>query len=115
MPRALVLQISVHLAPYDDFDGLDDDRQIEERAMILHIEQVVLQFLGCILFGRTIWIAQLRPTCEPRLDGMPFTVVWNALVQLRNKFGRSGRGPTKLISPRNTLMICVVRRSESCE
>ena len=38
------------LAPDDDFDRLDQDREIEQQAAVLHVEQVVLQLLEGVLF-----------------------------------------------------------------
>src|SRR5262245_28857936 len=71
------------LAPDDHFDRLDDDGQIEQRTMVLHIEQIVLQFLDRIVFRRSIRIAQLRPAGETRLDAVTFTIVGNSFIQSR--------------------------------
>lgn len=45
------------LSPQDDLNGLYEDGQIEQQAVILYVEQVVLQLLGCILLGRAVGIA----------------------------------------------------------
>jgi hypothetical protein len=45
------------LAPQNDLDGLYQDCKVKQQTVVLHVEQIVLQLFGGILFGRTVRIA----------------------------------------------------------
>src|SRR5688572_7338455 len=72
-------------APHDDLNGLHEDGEIEQQAMVLHVEQIVLQFLSCILLRGPVRITQLRPSRDAGLDGVTLAVIGNSLVEFGNK------------------------------
>ena len=71
--------------------------------MILDVVQVVLQLALCVFDRRAVWVTYLCPAGHAGLDAVTNIVKTNLVFQTRHKGGRSGRGPTRLISPLNTL------------
>src|SRR5689334_11319858 len=54
----------------DDADGLQDDRDVAQPAVILHIVQVVFQLARGVGDGGAIGIVDLRPAGQARLHAM---------------------------------------------
>src|SRR5262245_31144770 len=71
----------------DDFDRLQEDREVEEQRPVFHIEQVVLQLLRGIGLVRAVRIAKLRPTRDARLDGVPLAIERNRAIEVRHELG----------------------------
>src|SRR5262245_28089340 len=86
-PRSHCVQtLAGALTAENDFDRLQEDREVEEQRAVLHIEQVVLQLLGGIGLVRAVRIAELRPTRDARLDRVPLAVERNRAIEMRDKF-----------------------------
>src|SRR5687768_2202991 len=91
MPNPFMLRFSTRaFSPHDYLDRLDQDGQIEQQTVVLYVKEIVLQFLGGVLFGGAVGITQLRPAGDAGLDGMAFAIIRNALVELLDEFRTLG-------------------------
>eukprot|EP01041_Mallomonas_annulata_P019862 gene19862-39402_t len=66
---------------------VDQDQQVEEEAVVLHVVQVVLQLLDGIINGRAILVADLGPAGHARLDAVPHRVERDVLRELLDEEG----------------------------
>ena len=99
---------SLRAPPQDHrLDRLDDDEQVERERQVLDVEEVVLQLLHRVLDAGAVGVAHLRPAGEPGLHDVALAVERNLLRSASaTNSGRSGRGPTRLMSPRRTFQSC---------
>ena len=88
-------------------DRLEDDEEIERHRHVLDVEEVVLQLLHRVLDAGAVGVADLRPArsapaarcAAGRRTGSPRVSCWT-------NSGRSGRGPTRLMSPLRMFQSC---------
>src|ERR1043166_4111674 len=64
-------------------DRLEHDGCVEHQALVLQIVQVVLQFLLRIFDRGAVWIFDMRPAGQARLNQVPLLVVFDFLSELR--------------------------------
>src|SRR5215813_3764310 len=69
----------------NDLDRLKHNDCVENKAVVLDIEKIVLQLLSCIFDGRSIGVFDLGPACQPRSNQVPLFVIRNFFSQLRYK------------------------------
>src|SRR6056297_1326251 len=80
------------LAPEDDFGGLQHDHQVQQEAVVLHVVEIVLQFLDGVLLGGTVLVLELGPAGDAGLHRVAFGVEGNVLLELRDELGPLGPG-----------------------
>jgi len=101
-------------AKQDRLDRFEQNRRVERQALVLDVVKIVLQFLPGVLDRSAVRILDLRPAREPGRDQMALFVEGNFLASWATKCGRSGRGPTKFMSPFRMFQNWEFRPRESC-
>src|SRR6185503_8078484 len=89
-PRRAASRLARAFAPQHDLHRLQQDHDVENEALILHVVEIELQLLERILLGRPIGIAKLRPPSESGLHAMPLVVIGNLLGELARELGTLG-------------------------
>src|SRR5690606_22604527 len=89
-PRRLAADSPRTASEKHDLDGLQQDQEIEQQAMVLDVEQVELQLLVCVCGGCAIGIAELRPPGQARLHRVAHAVVADFVVELVDKLRALG-------------------------
>ena len=91
----------------DRLDRLENDEQVECDRHVLDVEQVVLQLLQRIVDTRRRSSGGPAPNRSARPHDMALAVERNLRGSgSSTNSGRSGRGPTKLMSPISTFQSC---------
>jgi hypothetical protein len=88
----------------DDAEGQGQDTKVEKETAVLNIVEVITKLFAGILDRSAIGRIDLCPASDPGFYGMTLGVERDCRGKLVDKVGRSGRGPTMLMSPRNTLI-----------
>src|SRR5260370_18584061 len=70
-----------------DFRGVEDDECVQRRSGVLDVVEVVLQLDNGVLDGVTVFVIDLRPARNSRLDAMALAVVGNLLLEFSDEFG----------------------------
>src|ERR1700688_549525 len=65
-----------------DFNGPEDDQEIESDGNVLNVKEVVGQFFLVVLDGGAITAVDLRPTSRSRLDHPALAIIGNLLQAL---------------------------------
>ena len=91
---------------HDGLDRREDDEQVERDRQVLDVEQVVLQLLDRVFDAGAVGVAHLRPAGQPGPDDVALAIERDLARQLWTNSGRSGRGPTRLMSPLSTFQSC---------
>src|SRR5262245_52701172 len=81
------------LAPEHDLDGLQQDGKVEQETAVLHVIEVVLQFLERVLLGGTVRITQLCPTSDAGLHRVSLAIIGNLLLERVDEFRTLGARP----------------------
>src|SRR5258708_11495529 len=62
------------MAKQDNLCSLKENNQVQEQGVILHVVKIELQLLHRVVHRRSVGIANLRPTRDTRLHGVPACV-----------------------------------------
>src|SRR5205085_3866222 len=66
----------------DRLHRLEHDHGVEQKALVLHVVEVVLQLLPCVLDGSAVGVLYLRPARKARRYQVALLVEWNLLGEL---------------------------------
>src|SRR6185312_2576606 len=84
---------------HDDAHGLDQDGEIEEEIVVLHIIEVVSELLPRILDRLAIAVIHLRPAGDAGFDPVPEVIIGHFPAQLLDEIGALGPGADKAHIP----------------
>src|SRR5687768_11123602 len=70
------------LTQHNNFNGIYQNNDIQEQAMVLHVVQIVLKLFDGVIHGRAIPVADLCPPRDSRLDAVPYIVIGDFHAEL---------------------------------
>src|SRR5437899_64959 len=91
----LVCQSSAAFAQHNNFNGIDQNDDIEKQTMVFYIVKVVLQLLDCVLHRSAVLITDLSPAGYSWLNAMPDVVKGDLGTELIYEIGPFRTRPDK--------------------
>src|ERR1044072_6251984 len=69
----------------NDLDRFKHDYRVQNQAVVLYVEKIVLKLLACIFNGRSIGVFDLCPASQAGGDQVSLFVIGNLFGELRHK------------------------------